>query len=160
MRRAHGFPCAPGYRRPRCSWRHCGHGQAPCHSHDRYGCAHSETFSPSCRTGSIAGRVGRQRGANSLALFSRPPAEPCMHLSMHTALQFSLSSIRLFCGFSCVYCPMAVPTYHEGLATHGYHHLYPQWFFPSSLSLEVTEFTDMVNRDVILASAEFTCVPK
>src|SRR5258708_2002778 len=105
-------------------------------------------------------RVGPQRGTNPLALFSRPPAEPCMHLSMHTALQFSLSSIRLSCGFSCGYSPMPFPTYHQGLATHGYHHLYPQWFFPSSLSLEVTEVTDMMDRDVIFAPAEFTGVPK
>jgi hypothetical protein len=55
---------------------------------------------------------------------------------------------------------MAVPTYHQGLAMHGYHHLYPEWFFLPSLPLEVTQLSDVVYRDVFLASAKFATISK
>jgi hypothetical protein len=34
-------------------------------------------------------RVGRRRGTVCTALFRRPPSEPCMQLSLHTALQWT-----------------------------------------------------------------------
>ena len=53
---------------------------------------------------------------------------------------------------------MAVAADHQGLASPCSHDSDPQWFFPSPTLLEVSQFADMMNLNVLDGLTEFTSV--
>lgn len=93
-----------------------------------------------------------------LSPFLSAPTESCVMLSHHTALRCSHSIFRLSGRVFCVYRPMTIPTYPEGFAPHCGHYLKPERFFLPSLSIEITQLTNMVYCYLFLASTEFAGV--